>query len=133
MNVRKRQVIAKLNNKSVTLQAGAMQWMLGDISSTTGVKGLFNLGLSGTGIVVLESNVPEEELIEVVLDNDVLKVDGPLAVAWSQSLQFTVERSGKTLLGSAASGEGLVNVFRGSGRILMSPVAVSKIATGGLE
>lgn len=216
MNVRKRQVIAKLNNKSVTLQAGAMQWMLGDISSTTGVKGvgdmfgkmlrgavtkesaikpqysgngilaleptykhlllidlddwnngivvedgmflacdsevqhrtvarsnassalaggegMFNLGLSGTGIVVLESNVPEEELIEVVLDNDVLKVDGPLAVAWSQSLQFTVERSGKSLIGSAASGEGLVNVFRGSGRVLMSPVAVSKIVTGGLE
>lgn len=34
---------------------------------------------------------------------------------------FTVERSGKTLMGSAASGEGLVNVYKGTGKILMMP------------
>ena len=39
------------------------------------------------------------------------------------SLDFTVERSTKTLVGSAVSGEGLVNVYRGTGRVLMSPVA----------
>jgi len=33
-----------------------------------------------------------------------------------------VERSGKTLTGSAASGEGLVNVYRGTGRIWIAPV-----------
>ena len=37
-------------------------------------------------------------------------------------LDFTVERSGKTLVGSAASGEGLVNVYRGTGRVLLAPV-----------
>ena len=52
----------------------------------------------------------------------VLKIDGNMAIAWSGSLNFTVERSGKTLIGSAASGEGLVNVFRGTGRVLMAPV-----------
>ena len=30
--------------------------------------------------------------------------------------------SGKTLLGSAASGEGLVNVYRGTGKVLLAPV-----------
>ena len=45
-----------------------------------------------------------------------------MAVAWSNTLQFTVERSGKTLLGSAASGEGLVNVYRGTGKVLLAPV-----------
>lgn len=205
MNVRKRQVICDLSKAQVTIQAGAMQWMLGDVNATTGVKGvgdllgkamrgkvtgesaikpeytgngtlvleptyrhiilldvaawngsivlddglflachsslkhkavmrsnlssavaggegLFNLGISGQGIVCLESECPMEELVEITLDNDVLKIDGNMAIAWSGSLNFTVERSGKSLLGSAASGEGLVNVYRGTGKVLMAPV-----------
>lgn len=205
MNVRKRQVICNLSKAQVTLQAGAMQWMAGNVNATTGVKGvgdllgkavrgkvtgesaikpeytgdgtlvleptyeyilledlrdwngaivlddgmflacesnlkhkavmrsnlssavaggegLFNLGISGEGVVCLESHYPREELMEITLNNDVLKVDGNFAVAWSASLEFTVERSGKTLLGSAASGEGLVNVYRGTGKILLAPV-----------
>jgi uncharacterized protein (AIM24 family) len=205
MNVRKRQVICDLSKANITIQAGAMQWMAGDVNATTGVKGvgdffgkairgkatgesaikpeytgsgtlvleptyrhillmhlddwngsvvlddglflacdsklkhkavmrsnlssavaggegLFNLGIVGSGVLCLESPVPKEELIEVVLKDDVLKVDGNMAIAWSGSLDFTVERSGKTLVGSAASGEGLVNVYRGTGRVLMAPV-----------
>lgn len=205
MNVRRRQVVCDVSFSNITIQAGAMQWMLGDVKATTGLKGvgdflgktirgkvtnesaikpeytgngiltlepsykhillidvddwngsiviedglflacdselkhkavmrsnfssavmggegLFNLGLSGDGIVALESYVPKEELIEIELDNDELKIDGNMAIAWSGSLNFTVERSGKTLLGSAASKEGLVNVFRGTGKVLMAPV-----------
>ena len=205
MNIRKRQVICTLGASNITLQAGAMQWMLGDVHATTGIKGvgdlfgkavrgkmtgesaikpeytgngllvleptykhillldvgawngsiviedgmflacdaalkhkavmrsnlssavagnegLFNLGLQGNGVVCLESNVPKEELVEIELHDDVLKIDGNMAIAWSGSLEFTVERSGKSLIGSAASGEGLVNVYRGSGRVLMAPV-----------
>ena len=66
--------------------------------------------------------MPRSELIEIKLQNDVLKVDGNFAIAWSRSLKFTVERSGKTLIGSAASGEGLVNVYRGTGKVLLAPV-----------
>ena len=58
---------------------------------------------------------------EMLSENDVLKLDGSFAVCWSTSLQFTVERSSKTLIGSAVNGEGLVNVFRGTGRVLISP------------
>ncbi len=205
MNVRKRQVICDLKEANITLQAGAMQWMVGNVNATTGVKGvgdlfgkalrgsvtgesaikpeytgdgtlvleptykhillvdlddwngsivlddglflacdaslkhkavarsnfssaiagnegLFNLGIVGHGILCLESPCPKEELVEIELKNDVLKVDGNMAIAWSGSLEFTVERSGKTLIGSAASGEGLVNVYRGTGRVLMAPV-----------
>ena len=205
MNIRKRQVICDLSKSNVTVQAGAMQWMAGNVQATTGIKGvgdffgkairgkatgeaaikpeytgdgilvleptykhlilldvaewndsvvlddglffacdsklqhravirsnlssavaggegLFNLSLQGNGIVCLESFVPKEELIEITLQNDVLKIDGNMAVAWSGSLDFTVERSGKTLIGSAASGEGLVNVYRGTGKVLMAPV-----------
>ena len=94
------------------------------ISSTVlGKEGFVNLSLVGEGVAALESNVPYEELIEVELDNDELKIDGNLAVCWSSGLEFTVERSTKTLVGSAVSGEGLVNVYRGTGKVLMSPVA----------
>ena len=92
-------------------------------SAALGGEGFFNLSLSGNGIAALESNVPYNELVEVELENDTLKIDGNLAVCWSSNLDFTVERSTKTLLGSAVSGEGLVNVYRGTGKVLMSPVA----------
>ena len=92
-------------------------------SAVAGGEGLFNLGLTGSGVVCLESNSPREELIEITLQNDVLKIDGNMAIAWSGSLEFTVERSGKTLVGSADSGEGLVNVYRGTGKVLLAPVA----------
>ena len=84
---------------------------------------MFNLSLNGSGVFCLEADCPKEELVEITLQNDVLKVDGNMAIAWSESLQFTVERSGKSLIGSAASGEGLVNVYRGTGKVLMAPVS----------
>ena len=92
-------------------------------SAVLGGEGLFNMSLHGNGVVALESNVPEEELIVIELENDELKIDGNLAICWSSNLDFTVERTTKTLVGSAVSGEGLVNVYRGTGRVLMSPVA----------
>ena len=202
MNVRRRQVLIELNNTSATVQAGAMQWMLGNVSMNSNVKasnflgkaigaavtgetmskpiytgqgyvmleptykhilmidvaqwgsivlqdglflacdsnlqqkvvgrnnissavlggeGLFNLSLAGQGIAVLESPVPAQELIQFNLQDDVVKIDGNMAIAWSGSLEFTVEKSGKSLIGSAVSKEGLVNVYRGTGSILMAP------------
>lgn len=205
MNVRKRQVICNLAVSPVTVQAGAMQWIVGNVNATTGLKGvgdlfskavrgkvtgesaikpeytgdgqivleptyrhiilinleewnnsivlddglflacesklqqkavmrsnissavagnegLFNLGVQGQGILCIESPCPQEELIEIELENDTVKIDGNMAIAWSGSLEFTVERSGKSLIGSAASGEGLVNVYRGTGKVLLAPV-----------
>lgn len=206
MNVRKRQLVCEVGRSGITLQAGAMQWTVGDVNATTGIKGvgdlfskavrgkatgesaikpeyvgngklvleptykhlilldaadwngsivlddglflacestlkhkaimrsnfssavaggegLFNLTLNGQGIFCIESACPAEELIEITLNNDVLKIDGNYAIAWSSSLEFTVERSGKSLIGSAASGEGLVNVYRGTGKVLMMPTS----------
>ncbi len=91
-------------------------------SAVAGGKGLFNFMMNGRGIAVIESYVPMEELVEVDLQDDVIKVDGSFVIAWSGSLSFTVERAGQTLIGSAASGEGLVNVYRGSGKLLMAPI-----------
>ena len=84
-------------------------------SAALGNEGLFNLSLSGHGIAALESNVPEDELITIELNNDEIRIDGDMAVCWSSSLQFTVEMSTRSIVGSAVSGEGLVNVYRGTG------------------
>jgi len=43
MNVRKRQLVCDLSQANVTIQAGAMQWMLGNVNATTGVKGVGDL------------------------------------------------------------------------------------------
>lgn len=91
-------------------------------SALAGGEGLFNLCLQGSGHAVFKSPCPRNELYEIYLDNDCIKIDGNNAICWSAGLQFTVERSGKSLIGSAASGEGLVNVYRGTGKILMAPL-----------
>ena len=121
---------------SVVLDDGLFLACTGDVkqnivarktmSSTFAGEGLFNLCLSAKekyAYAVLESDVPKSELLEITLDNDCIKIDGPFAIAWSSSLQLTVERSSKSLLGSITNGEGLVNVYRGSGKILMAPIA----------
>lgn len=91
-------------------------------SAVLGNEGLFNLSLRGAGAFALESPVPRDEIVEVRLVDDVLKIDGSYAIAWSPSLKFTVEKTTKSLVGSAASGEGLVNVYRGSGTVWMAPI-----------
>lgn len=66
---------------------------------------------------MLECPVPASEIDVIELQNETLKVDGNFAVLRSNSVQFTVERSAKTLVGSAVSGEGLVNVYKGTGQV----------------
>lgn len=90
-------------------------------SALLGGEGIFQMSLSGKGIVVLECAVPVCEIDVVELNNETLKVDGNFAVLRSGNISFTVERSAKTLVGSAVSGEGLVNVYRGTGSVWLAP------------
>ena len=92
-----------------------------DLSSAIAATNLFYTTLHGDGYVCLESNIPMEELIVIEITNDTVTIDGPLAIAWTSGLQFKGERSGKSFVDSALS-ESLVNVFRGTGKILMAPV-----------
>ena len=121
-----------LRNKNRLLEQESNSLFLYDLCQTVypspqiGNEGLFNLRLAGNGVCVLESNVPRSEIVEIDLQDDVLKIDGSFAICWSGSLSFTVERSGKTLLGSAASGEGLVNVYKGIGKVWLAPLTPSQ-------
>ena len=90
-------------------------------SAIAGGETLFQQQLTGPGIIILESVVPMTEIDIIDMENDTLKVDGNFAVLRSSTLEFTVERSAKTLIGSAVSGEGLVNVYRGTGQVWLAP------------
>jgi uncharacterized protein (AIM24 family) len=90
-------------------------------SAALGGEGLFQTKLSGSGIVLLEIPVPQTEIIEYKLENDTLKVDGNFAILRNGNINFTVEKSTKSLIGSATSGEGLLNVYRGTGIVWLVP------------
>lgn len=90
-------------------------------AAVAGGEGLFQTSLRGPGLVVLECAVPMDEIDIIELENDTLKVDGNFAVLRTGTINFTVERSAKSLLGSAVSGEGLVNVYRGTGQVWLAP------------
>lgn len=93
-------------------------------TAVLGGEGLFNLSLTGDGYVCLRSSCPREELYEIVMTdpNDVIKIDGNNAIAWSSTLNFSTELiKGKAII-SLGTGEGYVNTYRGVGKILVAPV-----------
>jgi hypothetical protein len=100
-------------------QSGCIRGRCGDdhFGICVNVDGRVNIGLG-----LVDHNSSGVYGVRIGLEQCVLKVDGNFAIAWSDSLNFTVERSGKTLVGSAASGEGFVNVYRGTGKVLLAPV-----------
>ena len=90
-------------------------------SAALGGEGIFQTSIKGPGLCILECAVPFCEIDIVELQNDTLKVDGNFAVLRTGGIDFTVERSARTLVGSAVSGEGLVNVYRGTGQVWLAP------------
>lgn len=62
MNVRRRQLVCNLNGKTgAVVQAGAMQWTVGHVEVTTGVKGVGDfIGKLARGAVTNESAVKPE-------------------------------------------------------------------------
>ena len=95
-------------------------------SMILGGEGLFNSVFYGRGVLAMESPVPRDELIEVELEDNTIRIDGNMAIAWSPGLDFRVEKSMGTLVGSAVSKEGFVNVYKGTGKVLIAPVRNNK-------
>jgi uncharacterized protein (AIM24 family) len=86
-----------------------------------GGEGRYQTKLSGSGIVVFRPPVPPAEIIELTLQNEALQVDGSFALLRTAEVQFSVEKSSKSLIGSVTSGEGLLQTFRGTGRVWIAP------------
>jgi len=100
-----------------------------------GGEGWFQTKISGTGICILESPVPMVEILKINLDNERLQVDGSIALLRSDSVKFTVERSGKGIAGKLTSGEGLLQTFEGTGTVWITPTqpVYNAIAYGGVS
>ncbi len=86
-----------------------------------GGEGWFQTKISGTGTCILESPVPMGEILKYTLDNERLQVDGNFALLRSDSVKFSVERSGKGIAGKLTSGEGLLQTFEGTGTVWLAP------------
>lgn len=89
-----------------------------------GEEGLFQTKVYGSGIVALELPVPENEVFVCRLNNDTLKIDGSFAILRSGNIKFSVEKSATSMIGSAASGEGFLNVYRGTGEVWLVPTKI---------
>jgi len=88
-------------------------------------EGLIQTGVSGTGKVIACSPGPID-IIE--LHNERLVLDGAVAVARSAELSFSVQKSTRSLLGTMASGEGLVQVLEGTGKVFLCSVPNHSVA-----
>lgn len=90
-------------------------------SAFLGNEGLYQTRIEGNGIVVLRVPVPESEIFKCVLIDDTLKVDGNFAILRTGNIEFSVEKSSKSIIGTAVSGEGMVNVYKGTGEVWLVP------------
>lgn len=129
----KHYIIMELNNEAIIVDKGLFYCCSEEIevrgvsqknisSALLGGEGIFQVQLSGNGIVILECSVPKEELVELEISNgEELKVDGNFAIARTEGVQFSVTKSDKSLFGSAINGEGFLNTFRGEGKIWIAP------------
>lgn len=121
--------ILQLNNEEWILDQGA--YVCSDagitvdvfrnkaLSGLVGGEGLFQTKVSGTGTVVL---IAPGKVQTYHLQGHTLSVDGSFAIARTSTLDYAVRRASKSLVGSFTSGEGLLNVFSGTGTVLLAPV-----------
>lgn len=129
----KHYILLEITNSSIIVDKGMFfccsenievkGFMQKNISSALlGNEGLFQIELSGSGIIVLECNVPKEEIVECTLSHgEELKVDGNFAIARTKGVSFSVTKSDKSFFGSAINGEGFLNTFSGEGTVWLAP------------
>jgi len=68
--------------------------------------------LSGSGIAVLESDIPFDEVLIYTLNSDTLKIDGNFSIVVRGELETTIEKS---------KGEGYLHTFSGTGEVWIAP------------
>ena len=76
----------------------------------------FQTRVSGRGRVVLNTTGPIDE---IVLKGERLAVEGKQVIARTEGLSYTIRRPSRWLIGHWLSGEDLVRVYSGFGRVLL--------------
>lgn len=135
----------------MTVQAGAMQWSVGDVNATTGIKGVGDLfgkaikgavfdetmikpEYKGTGILVLEPTYKHLVMLNVEEWGNQIILDDGLFLACEASLRHTLVAR-KTISSIVAGGEGLFNLsLQGSGVVCLEfPVPQEELIEVNLE
>jgi len=92
------------------------------ISGALSGNGLMQPKLEGSGVFVVESPVPVDEIETIELDGSgELIVDGDLMMMYSASLTVELRPLVRGLRNAMRSGEGLVFVLRGKGHVWLTP------------
>lgn len=73
--------------------------------------------LSGSGIAILESDVPFEEIIIYELNNETLKIDGNFSIVIRGNIETKMEKSKR---------EGYLQTFVGTGEVWIAPTRKNK-------
>ncbi len=96
-----------------------------------GGEGLWQTSITGSGIAVLFSPVPEDEITIIELNNEKLSVDGNFALMRTSGIDFRAEKSSKSWLSTSVSGEGILQTFSGTGKVWLAPTqgVYEKLAT----
>ena len=100
-------------------------------ASLFGGEGLWQTSITGNGIAVLYSPVPEDEITIIELNNEKLSVDGNFALMRTSGIEFKAEKSSKSWLSTSVSGEGILQTFSGTGKVWLAPTqgVYEKLAT----
>jgi len=103
-------VLIELEDEEIIVEDGlffACEDVVEVKSFTNGLK--YETSFSGSGIVVLELPVPEEEVFKCKLYKDTLKTDGDFAVLRGKNIVHSIE------------GEGNINIYSGIGDVWILP------------
>jgi uncharacterized protein (AIM24 family) len=101
-----------------------------------GGEGRYQTKVSGSGLVVFRIPVPRAEIVELTLEDETLQVDGSFALLRTADVHFGVEKASNSYVGAVTSGEGLLQTFRGTGRVWIAPTQplyerMAAVAKGG--
>lgn len=127
-------LIVGLDNEGIVVDQGMFMCAVGDVEVTGvaqrnisaaifGGEGLFQTKISGKGVVVLESPVGTAEIEKINLTaGRKVQVDGNFVLLRGATVNFSVQKSARTLLGTLTTGEGLLQTFEGEGEVWVAPL-----------
>src|SRR5947209_836607 len=83
---------------------------------------------------MLETPVPADEVLRIDLKDETLQVDGNFALMRAGRIEFSVEKSTRSLLGTLTSGEGLLQTLLGTGSVWLAPTQeiYKRLQAGGM-
>ena len=120
-----------VNGPHVLAFEGGIDWDIKRVEGASGAisGGLYNMELSGTGMVALVTDGPP---VMIDIDGDNTFADPQAAITWSEGVTSSVKADVnlKTFIGKA-SGETIQLAFSGKGWLLLQPSEGRVAASGG--